>query len=155
MKPKRPLGLLAIIVYKAFIAVLFGATALALLFTVKNYEAIVDFAEPYTLEGKKGIIAWFVEKFLQLNPKTLKFGSLVAAIYGMVTAIEVVGLWQGKGWANILVVALVAISIPPEIYELVAHASWIKALVLAINLVVLTYLVKNFPNHAAKHHTPR
>jgi len=149
VKKKRPFGLIAIVLYKTFVATLLAMTAIALLLTLTNYEALADFADSYTLEGKSGLIDWILEKLLNLSPKTLQFSGLGALGYAIMTAIEAIGLWYEKRWAHVLVLFLVGISIPPEIYELIRGISIIKAIVLVINVAVFVYLLKSFPKHSS------
>ena len=123
-------------------------TSIALLLTLKNYQNLEAFSENYVLEGKSIIIDWLLKKVLNLNPRTLAFSGIGAGIYAIVTSIEAVGLWYEKRWAHVLVLGLVGISIPPEIYELFWGISPIKILILVLNLTVFGYLFRNFPKHA-------
>ncbi|MEH2181563.1 DUF2127 domain-containing protein [Nostoc sp.] len=144
---KRPLGLVAIVLYKSFAALLLMVTSIALLLTLKNYQTLEVFSENYVLEGKSIIIDWLLKKVVNLNPRTLAFSGIGTGIYAIVTAIEAVGLWYEKRWAHVLVLGLVGISIPPEIYELIRGISLIKTLVFVLNLAVFAYLFRNFPKH--------
>ena len=144
---KRPLGLVAIVLYKSFAALLLMVTSIALLLTLKNYQTLEGFSDDYVLESKSIIIDWVLQKVINLNPRTLAFSGIGAGIYAILTGIEAVGLWYEKRWAHILVLVLVGISIPPEIYELVRGISPIKALVFLLNLAVFVYLFRNFPKH--------
>ncbi len=150
MKKKRPFGLIAIVLYKAFVATLLAVTAIALLLTLHNYQALADFSDDYTLEGKSRVVDWILEKLLNLSPRALQFSGLGAMAYAIVTAIEAIGLWYEKRWAHILVLFLVGISIPPEIYELMRGFSIVKAIVFVINVAVFVYLLKSFPKHSSK-----
>ncbi|MEA5601483.1 DUF2127 domain-containing protein [Nostoc sp. UHCC 0252] len=145
---KRPLGLVAIVLYKSFAALLLMVTSIALLLTLKNYQTLEAFSDNYVLEGKSMIIDWVLKKVINLNPRTLAFSGIGAGIYATVTIIEAVGLWYEKRWAHILVLVLVGISIPPEIYELIRGISPIKILVFLLNLAVFSYLFQNFPKHS-------
>ena len=145
---KRPLGLVAIVLYKSFTALLLIVTSIALLLTLKNYQTLEAFSENYVLEGKSIIIDWLLKKVVNLNPRTLAFSGIGTGIYAIVTAIEAVGLWYEKRWAHVLVLGLVGISIPPEIYELIRGISLIKTLVFVLNLAVFVYLFRNFPKHS-------
>jgi uncharacterized membrane protein (DUF2068 family) len=147
VKKKRPFGLLAIVFYKAFVASLLAVAAVSLLLTLKNYEGLHDFAESYQIEGKSRLLNWGLERLTNMNPRTLKLSGLGGGIYSVVTAIEAVGLWYEQRWAHILVLGLVGISIPPEIYELIKGVSPLKFVVLAINLAAFIYLWRNFPQH--------
>ncbi len=144
---KRPLGLVAIVIYKTFAALLLMVTSIALLLTLKNYQTLEAFSENYVLEGKSIIIDWLLKKVVNLNPRTLAFSGIGTGIYAIVTAIEAVGLWYEKRWAHVLVLGLVGISIPPEIYELIQGISLIKIFVFLLNLAVFGYLFRNFPKH--------
>lgn len=147
MLKKRPFGLLAIVFYKAFVASLLAVTSVALLLALRNYDELADFADSYTIEGKTQIIDWLLDKILNLNPRTLKFSGIGAGVYAALTAIEAIGLWYEKQWAHLLVLVLVGISIPPEVYELMSGVSLLKVLVFGINVVVFGYLVSHFPKH--------
>jgi len=147
MLKKRPFGLLAIVVYKSFVASLLGVTSVALLLTMRNYDSLAAFSESYTIEGKTQLIDWLLDKILNLDPRTLKFSGIGAGIYAILTAIEAVGLWYEKRWAHILVLVLVGISIPPEIYELMHGITPIKVIVFIVNIVVFWYLISHFPKH--------
>ncbi|WP_306557888.1 DUF2127 domain-containing protein [Nostoc sp. 'Peltigera malacea cyanobiont' DB3992] len=114
---------------------------------IKNYQNLEVFSENYVLEGKSIIIDWLLNKVLNLNPRTLAFSGIGAGVYAIVTSIEAVGLWYEKRWAHVLVLGLVGISIPPEIYELIRGFSPIKILILLLNLAVFGYLLRNFPKH--------
>jgi uncharacterized membrane protein (DUF2068 family) len=149
MPHQRPLGLIAIVVYKAFFAVMLVVASVAIFLALKNYEAIAQFAETYTPETQIGIVDWGLDKVLKLDPRTLQFSGLATGIYGAVTAVEAIGLWQQKTWAHLLVITLVGLGIFPEIYELVREATFIKLMVFLINLAVLSYLIYTFPKKEA------
>lgn len=144
---KRSFGLIAIVSYKAFLSALLMVTSVALFLALKNYQDIEDFSDNYVLEGKARIIDWLVGKILNLNPKKLAFSGVAAGIYATVSAIEAIGLWYEKRWAHILVLVLVGISIPPEIYEIIRGLSVIKLVLLLVNIGVFWYLFRNFPKH--------
>ncbi|MCC5656006.1 DUF2127 domain-containing protein [Nostoc sp. XA010] len=144
---KRPLGLVAIVLYKSFAALLLMVTSIALLLTLKNYQALEVFSKNYVLEGKSIIIDWLLKKVINLNPQTLAFSGIGTGVYAIVTSIEAVGLWYEKRWAHVLVLGLVGISVPPEIYELIQGISLVKILIFVLNLVVFGYLFRNFPKH--------
>jgi uncharacterized membrane protein (DUF2068 family) len=148
---KKPPALLAIIFYKGFVALLLTATSIVLLLALKRHDDLIAFAENYELEGKRQIIELLLEKIVNIKTSTLKFSGIAAVIYVGVTIVEVVGLWYEKVWAHILVIALVAISIPPEIFELTKGFSLIKLGVFIINIAVLGYLSYNFYKEHYQH----
>ncbi|OBQ01425.1 hypothetical protein BMF77_01821 [Dolichospermum sp. UHCC 0315A] len=147
MNKKRPPGLVAIVIYKGFVALLLAATSLVLLLALKNHEALIMLSQSYVLEGKLEIIEWLLEKVINIKSSTLKFSGMAAGIYALVTAIESVGLWYEKTWAKILVIGLVGISILPEIFELIQGLTVLKMLVFIVNIAVLWYLFRHFSKH--------
>ena len=66
------------------------------------------------------------------------FGSIA---YALVFSIEGVGLWLEKTWAEYLTVVVTLSFIPFEIHELAEGFNIGKVIGLAINLVILVYLV--------------
>ena len=141
---KRPQGLILIICYKAFTASLFTFSAISIFLTLKHYEGLQGFSNNLVLEGKHGIVTFTLQKILGVNPKTLEFSGFATAAYAVVSSIEAAGLWFQKGWAKWLVIGIVGISIPPEIYELIKGISWIKFLVFVLNIIIFVYLLSNF-----------
>jgi len=147
VKIQRPPGLIAIVLYKSFVAALLTVTSIALLLALKNHQALEDFSESYLLESKIKIVEFLLDKVLSIKPKTLLFSGLAAGLYAALTAVEAVGLWYEKGWATILVLVLVGISIPPEIYELFQGVTVLKLVVFVANVAMLWYLLHHLPKH--------
>jgi uncharacterized membrane protein (DUF2068 family) len=147
---KRPPGLIAIIIYKAFVALLLGITSVVLLLALKNYDNLIEFSESYVLEGKLAIIEWALEKIINVKRQTLQLSGIAAGIYAVVTAIEGLGLWYQKTWAKLLVLGLVGISIPPEIFELIKGTTILKLVVFIVNVAVFWYLLRHFTNYGKK-----
>ncbi|MEG3895971.1 MULTISPECIES: DUF2127 domain-containing protein [unclassified Microcoleus] len=147
MKKQRPPGLIAIVLYKTFVAALLTVTSIALLFALKNHQALEDFSDSLFLETKLKIVEFLLDKVLMVKPKTLLFSGMAAGLYAVLTAVEAVGLWYEKGWATILVIVLVGISIPPEIYELVQGVTVLKLVAFIANVAVLWYLLHHLPKH--------
>lgn len=63
-------------------------------------------------------------------------GFVLAALF----AIEGVGLWLGRRWAEFLTVIATACLIPVEVYELTQKASWPRVSTLVLNLTLVAYL---------------
>lgn len=147
MKKQRPPGLIAIVIYKSFVASLLTVTSIALLFAMKNHQLLEDFSDSYLLETKVKLIEFLLDKLLILKPKTLLFSGIATGLYAVLTAVEAVGLWYEKGWATILVLVLVGISIPPEIFELIQGVTLLKLAVFIANVAVFWYLLHHLPKH--------
>ncbi|MBO3460946.1 DUF2127 domain-containing protein [Aetokthonos hydrillicola Thurmond2011] len=142
---KRPSGLVAIVIYKIFTATLLTIVSIALLVSVKHQPDLEELWESLVLAGKQGLIALLLEKLLNLSTKKVLFGGVAAGVYAVVTAIEAVGLWYEKAWARWLVLGVVGISIPAEIFELIHKFSFLKVVIFLINIAVFVYLLREFP----------
>jgi Predicted membrane protein (DUF2127) len=147
---KRPQGLILIICYKAFTSTLFIISAVSIFLTLKHYEGLQSFSDGLVLGGRHGILSFGLHKILGVNPKTLEFSGFAALAYGIVSSIEAVGLWFQKEWAEWLVIGIVAVSVPPEIYELIKGFSWLKIAAFILNIIILIYLVSKFFNDRKK-----
>lgn len=145
MKPKRPLGLKIIVSYKIALALLLAITALILFLALENHSRLIAFSENFILEGQSAPIEAIVENFLLQQPKTLKYTGLVAGIYALVTTVEAIGLWYEKVWAGVLVLILVGMSIPPEIYELIHRFTTLKLGIFLVNIAIFGYLLRFSP----------
>lgn len=77
----------------------------------------------------------------------LLLSGLATGLSAILTGIEAVGLWYEKAWPTILVLLLVGISIPPEIYELVHGVTVLKLAAFIANLAVLWYLLHHLQKH--------
>jgi uncharacterized membrane protein (DUF2068 family) len=143
----RPVGLIAIVAYKAVVTVIFSMAAISLLTTASEYNNLQELANGFKLAGKHRIVEWILEKILNFSPKRLGFVGAASALYALITGVETVGLWQRKVWAHWLVIALVAIGIFPEIYELSRGITTLKAIVLVLNVMILWYLITHRPRH--------
>lgn len=145
---KRSVGLLAIIAYKALMALVLLGMAIAMLVIAKQHLALENWVEEATLGGREGAISSVAEHVLQLRPRTLAFGSVVAGLYSSISVVEAIGLWQGKTWAQWLVLGAIGMGLFPEFYELAKGVSPLKLIVLVLNVAILIYLIR-FP---IKHH---
>lgn len=54
------------------------------------------------------------------------FNGIASGIYAVITLVEALGLWYEKCWARILVLVLVGISMPAEIFELIKGITVLK-----------------------------
>ena len=90
-------------------------------------------------EGK--LFDMVVDKVSFLNDKRLKELSVGTFVYAAVLYTEGVGLWFEQRWAEWLTAIVTGSFIPYELYEIAKHATLAKFVVLAINVIVVGYLV--------------
>jgi uncharacterized membrane protein (DUF2068 family) len=66
---------------------------------------------------------------------------VAAIVYGLLEALEAVGLLLRRRWAEYLVLLATLAFVPLEIAELVHHPTALKAVALLINVAIVAYLV--------------
>ncbi len=77
----------------------------------------------------------------ELSTTTLYVVAAVAAGYAVLEAVEAVGLWYQKRWAEYLTFVATCLLLPYEIYELTKAVSVFKVGALIVNLAVAAYLL--------------
>lgn len=136
-------GLLAISVMKILKAIFFlgvGIGALRLL-----HKDLADLAMRIATALKFDTEGHFVNNVLdhvqEVTPHRLKQLSVAAIAYAGVATVEGIGLFYEKTWAEYLTITLTASFLPWELVEIIHHRSWIRVLVILVNIVVLAYLL--------------
>ena len=63
---------------------------------------------------------------------------------------ERIGLWLELSWAAYLTVVSTSALVPFEIYELIERVTWPRIILLAANLVIVLYLIKQLKQHTLR-----
>ena len=71
-----------------------------------------------------------------------------AFAYSAARLAEAVGLWFHRPWAEWFGLLSGGIYLPVEIYELLHRPTWPKATILAVNAIVVGYLLKEMRHHS-------
>jgi uncharacterized membrane protein (DUF2068 family) len=95
-------------------------------------------AQPYGLEHR--IMAQLLEWFSGLSVSRAHVVRLITLAYAALFAVEGVGLWMQKRWAEWLTTIITASLIPLEAWEIVLRPTIGKALILLANAAVVGYL---------------
>jgi uncharacterized membrane protein (DUF2068 family) len=96
-------------------------------------------AQPYGLEHR--IVTQLLEWFSGLSVSRIHALRMVTLAYAAVFAVEGVGLWMQKRWAEWLTVIITASLIPLEAWEIFFRPTIGKVLILLANVAVVAYLV--------------
>jgi uncharacterized membrane protein (DUF2068 family) len=86
-------------------------------------------------------IVYDLQRLFAVSIRNLYLVAAAAAAYAALEGTEAVGLWLGKRWAEYLTFVATVVFVPYEIYELTKSVSWLKLLTLAINLLIVVYLL--------------
>jgi uncharacterized membrane protein (DUF2068 family) len=82
-----------------------------------------------------------IEKILHAKATTLNLIAIGLILYGALQIVEGVGLWSLQRWGEYVAVVGTTAFIPLEVYELTEKISWLKIVVLAVNVAAVLYLL--------------
>jgi len=77
-----------------------------------------------------------------LSPARLEAVGVGAFFYAALYAVEGVGLWRGRTWAEYVTTVATASFVPVELYELFRRFTAVRLSALAVNLAVVAYLLR-------------
>jgi uncharacterized membrane protein (DUF2068 family) len=148
----RPRGLLIIAAFKllkglALLAVGIGAHTLM----HKDIAAVaVHWVEAFRVDPNNHYIHAALERFTNLDIHKLKQLSIGTFFYSALLLTEGVGLAMGKRWAEYFTIIVTSSLIPLEAYEIFRHTTWVKVLLLLINVAVVAYLAQELRHSKAR-----
>jgi uncharacterized membrane protein (DUF2068 family) len=83
----------------------------------------------------------FIQDTFTLTSRTLLYLAIGLAVYAVIELVEAVGLWLGQRWGEYFAFAATSVFLPYEIYDLTVKLTWLRVVALAINLLLVIYLV--------------
>jgi uncharacterized membrane protein (DUF2068 family) len=91
-----------------------------------------------------------IDWLLGLGPHQFRLFGGVALVYAAMYAVEGVGLWYARRWAEYLVIAETCLLLPLEVRELLQRFSAFKCGLLLANIGVVMYLIHLLRAHSRK-----
>ena len=85
-----------------------------------------------------------------LKPHSILIAGLISLGYAALLLAEGIGLWLEVSWAAYLTVVSTSALVPFEVYELIERVTLPRIILLAVNLVIVLYLVKQLKQHTLK-----
>jgi uncharacterized membrane protein (DUF2068 family) len=137
--------LVAIGAFRIFKALLLIIIGLAAAKVIRDPGVVGSFAqhviERFKLDPDNEQIHALMAKVLNVPESKLRLLSIGSFVYAAGFAIEGAGLIGGWHWAEWLVVITTSLLLPYETYEMIHRASLLKAGVIALNILVVLYLL--------------
>jgi uncharacterized membrane protein (DUF2068 family) len=99
------------------------------------------------LDPRRPFLHRIVAYLHHLHASDVRIVGIGALGYGVLELVEGTGLWLDQLWAEYLTVIATSLLIPVEIYELVRNPTVWKAGGLAINVLIVVYLVHVLRRH--------
>ena len=93
------------------------------------------------LDPRRPFLHRIVVYLHHLHASEVRVAAVIALGYGLLELVEGTGLWLDQLWAEYLTVVATSLLIPLELYELAHHPTALKAAGLAVNVLIVAYLV--------------
>ena len=144
VEAQHSVGLRVIAIYKAVktVGLILVAIAAFRLNQQANFEHFVHWLEHLSLTDSNHLRWQLVNLLTEQGPSKLVAVGIVALAYAAIFATEGIGLWLRKHWAEWFTVIATGSLIPVELYETIAHFTWLKLAVLLGNIAIVIYLVR-------------
>jgi hypothetical protein len=149
LRDKIVLRLIA--VDKAFHFVVLSVLAVAVFLVAENEPDLRDrfYAILGALQGSTGGptsesgggFVHRIDDLLSVSPGRLHLIGTLLAAYAVLQAVEAVGLWLGRRWAEYLTLIATSALLPLEIYELTRGVTPLKVIALVVNIAIVVYLL--------------
>lgn len=138
-----PRTLAAIAAFKFVKSLLLFALALALLRLrhPDTIEALAHWLGTLQIATGHESVGHAIRWMLGIDPHTISIFAGIALVYATLYMIEGYGLWENRDWAKYLTLVSTCLFIPVELWEMFRHFTPMKVLALAINVLIVAYLV--------------
>jgi uncharacterized membrane protein (DUF2068 family) len=143
LTPTRDAGLLAIACFKLLKAVTLISLGLGAfrLLDPGVVDRLTNWLLHFSLTSGQELVNRTIDLLSTLTRRRTTALGLGAIAYGSLFAVEGIGLWKGKRWAEYLTVIATTSLIPFEIYELTRRLTVVRVSALLINTAAVIYLV--------------
>ena len=82
-----------------------------------------------------------IQHSFTLDARTLTYLALGLAAYALIELTEGIGLWLGRRWGEYFAMVATSVFLPYEVYDLTVKITWLRVAALAVNLLLVVYLV--------------
>ena len=107
----------------------------------KDLRALDPFFRQIHFQVSDSSTVHSIEKVLHAKPATLNLIGVALVLYGALQIVEGIGLWSLRRWGEYVAVVGTTLFIPLEVYELTEKVSWLKIVVLLVNVAAVVYLL--------------
>ena len=126
-------------IFKGLI-MLFVGIKLLTLYNSDVAEWFMDFVNRHGINPENKYVVRILAKVTGISNTQIVFFSVAAFFYSALQFVEGIGLWLEKRWAELLTVVATSLLIPVELYELYEKFTFVRLIVLFVNLFVVWYL---------------
>ncbi len=152
---RRNKWLILIAAFKLAQALLFAAVGIgALRLLHKDVgDELTRLADHLRFNTETKFVNFILEKAALLDDHLLRRIGAIFFIYSALDLIEGIGLYLEKAWAEYLTLFITASFLPWEIIEVFRRVTFIRVSLLAVNTLVLLYLLKLVTDRGKRAHS--
>jgi uncharacterized membrane protein (DUF2068 family) len=136
----RPFGLVLIVAYK----VLWGLGEVATAALVRSVPARLQAG--LTEDPQDRFVGWLLTH-TDLRAEHFRAISLVLLAFGLLKIVLAVGIWFRSWMVRDLALAVMALAAVYAALDLVLHMTWLRLVLLAVDLLIICYLWLVLPRH--------
>jgi len=115
-------------------------------------ESLLEF---FHVNPHRHYVGIFIDLVYRVSDIRLWKIAVVAAVYVILRFVEAYGLWYVKPWSEWLAIASGTIYIPFEMADLMHRITWLRVVVIVVNLGIVLYMLLLRLEAAKKHHAQR
>jgi uncharacterized membrane protein (DUF2068 family) len=115
-------------------------------------ESLLEF---FHVNPHRHYVGIFIDLVYRVSDIRLWKIAVIAAVYVILRFVEAYGLWYVKPWAEWLAIASGTIYIPFEMADLMHRITWLRVVVIVVNLGIVLYMLLLRLEAAKKHHAQR
>lgn len=129
--------------YKLFVALVFAAVGVGAMRLIGKDvgDVLSTLASDLRFNPEGRFINFLLDRASLLDDPALRRIGFGAFCYSAVSIVEGLGLYFEKAWAEYLTLLITTSFLPIEIIEILHRLTWLRVGLLAVNMVVLVYLV--------------
>jgi uncharacterized membrane protein (DUF2068 family) len=106
----------------------------------RDYQELMNAISGSRPDGLHGFFGHF-RRFFVISPAHLYEVAIAAGVYAVLEAVEAVGLWYAKRWAEYLTFVATVALIPLEVDEMIRKFSSLKLTLFIVNVAIALYLL--------------
>jgi uncharacterized membrane protein (DUF2068 family) len=143
MDKKAPLGIKVLAGAKIAKGIALACLSLGVFDLIhKDLTALAErFVQILRISPENKYVELALEKLGLVEPSTLIRLGMLSALFASIQLIEGLGLWFGAAWAEYMVVVSTGIFVPEECIGIFRHPTLLRLAVLAVNALILFYVV--------------
>ena len=134
-----------IAVDRALHVVLLGSLAFVIFFFVGDHAALqrdyTQIVQAFGGPARSHPFLGRLQHYFSISPRHLDEAGAGVAAFAALEAVEMVGLWYARRWAEYLTFIATAALLPLEVYELTSRVSALKIVTFVVNLLIAVYLL--------------